>query len=152
MITEKALTNLDLLKSKIPGWAKESILKNKGEIVNLVKFGQLARGRDSFNHLIGTYSPYTQAYADHDNISIPKTFGAPYNMQWTGETFDNMNLDSVDTNRGTYDISTVKFKQDILEEEYGEIFDLTEKHNDIVNETIIEPYIAQKIEENLFDF
>tara|TARA_R110002020_G_scaffold334555_3_gene549818 strand:+ start:9082 stop:9540 length:459 start_codon:yes stop_codon:yes gene_type:complete len=150
MITERVLSNLNNLERKIPKWSKEAILKNKGEIVNLVKFSQLAKGINSYNTKIGNYALSTQGYADADNIQIPKTFGAPYNFQWTGETFDNMKLEGVDTNKSTFDIGTAKGKQRILEQEYGEIFDLTEKHNNWVNENIIEPYVAKKIEENLF--
>ena len=135
------------MKSKINDWAKEAIIKNKGEIVNLVKFGQLSKGINSYNNLIGTYSPYTQAYADFENINIPKSFGAPYNFQWTGETFDNMKIKTVNKSKQTYNIGTIIGKQKLLEGIYGEIFDLTEENNNYVNEKIIEPYILKKIEE-----
>jgi len=152
MITELALAHIKTLESQIPIWARDAILEHRGEIVNLVRYEQLAKGINSYGGVLGNYALSTQAYADRDRVRVPKTFGERYNFQWSSQTFDNMFLDSVDTTKATYDIETVKGKQILLEEIYGEIFELTPENNKFVNETIIEPYIALKIEENIFDF
>ena len=74
------------------------------------------------------------------------------NFQWTGETFDNMKLGSVNKSKKTYNLVTALGKQKLLESIYGEIFDLTEENNKFVNITIIEPYIAKKIQETIGGF
>ena len=154
---------LQAMKKNVSQWAKEAIIENKGVIVNLVKFNQLSRGLNSMgsplafverngNSGTGFYAKNTQSYADSDGISIPKTKGAPYNFQWTGETFDNMKLGSVNKSKKTYNLVTAVGKQKLLESIYGEIFDLTEENNKFVNITIIEPYIAKKIQETIGGF
>lgn len=151
MLIKKTLANLEKLKAKIPQWAKEAILERSDEIVNIVKYKQLSKGISSLNVEIGRYSPNTERYAARDNISTPKTPGMPYNFYWSGDTMENMYLKSVNKEDGTYDISTLPAKKKLLEDKYGEIFQLTETHNTWVNENIIEPYVALKIDENLFD-
>jgi len=152
LIIEKALTNLELLKSKIPGWAVEAVKENSDLIVNIIKGKQLSKGLDSNGNLIGRYAPSTEGYADRDNITTPKTSGSPYNLYWTGDTLENLYIKSVNKSQSSFNISTVASKKKMLEDIYGELFDLTEENNDLVNKTIIEPFIAKKIEENLFDF
>jgi hypothetical protein len=144
--------HLSKLQREIPEVAKQAILDNRGKIVNLVKFGQLSKGLNSDGDIIGRYSAVTEIYADAAKISTPKTPGSPYNMYWTGETLENMYLEFVDVKKMTYEISTIKFKQNLLEEIYGEIFKLTKEHNDWINQNIIEPHIAKWLEENMFDF
>jgi hypothetical protein len=154
---------LNGLKKEVPGWAKEAIIDNKGIIVNIVKNNQLSRGLNSLGSPLafreangnmgsGFYAEATQSYANADNIPIPKTKGTPYNFQWTGETFDNMKLGSVNKSKKTYDLVTVRGKQKLLESIYGEIFDLTEEHNDWVNKNLIEPFVAKKIQEAIASF
>jgi len=157
-IAEKLNNHLDKLKGEIPEVAKQAILDNRGTIVNLVKFGQLSKGLNSdglplaWSKGTGFYAESTQGYANRDRVSVPKSKGAPYNMSWTGQTLDNMYLEFVDVKKMTYEISTVKFKKNLLEEIYGEIFNLTKEHNDWINNNIIEPHVAKYIEENFFDF
>jgi len=152
------LQNLERLKAKVPDFAREAILNNRGIIVNLVKFDQLSQGKNSYGQPLswakgtGYYSPYTQAYADRDGVRTPKIQGAPYNFSYSGETLDNMNIEFVDTSNFTYKINTVRFKQDLLEVIYGEIFELTDEHNEWVNKNIIEPYVADKIQQEMFNF
>jgi hypothetical protein len=152
LIIEKALTNLESLKSRIPGWAVDAVKENSDLIINIIRGKQLSKGLDSNGSLIGRYQPSTEGYADRDNISTPKTPGSPYNLYWSGDTLENLYIKSVNKSQSTFNISTVASKKKLLESLYGEIFDLTEANNDLVNTTIIEPYIAKKIEENLFDF
>ena len=154
---------LNGIKKQVPQWAKEAIIADSGRIVNIVKYNQLARGLNSFGSPLafreangnmgsGFYAKATQSYADADNISIPKTKDAPYNFQWSGETFDNMKMGAVNKSKKTYDLVTVSGKQKLLESIYGEIFDLTEENNEWVNKTIIEPFVANKIQEAIAQF
>ena len=153
---------LQSMKKNISQWAKEAIIDNKDTIVNIVKLRQLNKGFNSFGSPLeftelgnagdGYYAPTTQGYADADNITTPKTFGSPYNFYWSGETFENMRLGGVNKSKKSYNIVTVRGKQKLLESIYGEIFDLTEENNKFVNVTIIEPYIAKKIQETIGGF
>jgi len=154
---------LQAMKKNVSQWAKEAIINNKDTIVNIVKLRQLNKGFNSFglplefmskngNSGDGRYAPTTQGYADRDNISTPKTPGSPYNFYWSGETFENMRLGGVNKSKKSYNIVTVRGKQKLLESIYGEIFDLTEENNKFVNITIIEPYIAKKIQETIGGF
>lgn len=143
---------LTALKKQIPEFAKEAIVSNSNMIVDILKFGQLEQGLDSLGNIVGRYAITTQGYANADNISSPKNFGDPYNFNWTGETLDNLKIGSVNKSQKTYRFTTVAYKKRLLEDLYGEIFELTEEHNDYVNRAIIEPYVAKKIEENIAQF
>ena len=150
---------LDRIRSNTSEYAKEALLKNQGLVVSLLKYNQLSRGLNpdggplSFEQTIGgkevkgkgKYSGATQAFADRDGVSIPKEKGAPYNFSWTGETLDNLKLGKVKTSDFTYSFKTVSAKQKLLEKLYGEIFELSEEHNEYVNKEIIEPYVAWRI-------
>lgn len=149
------LSHLDGIKSKISDFAQEAVLENRGKIVNLVRYGQLAKGVNSDGSSLSNnkgYARSTQSYADRDRVQLPKTEGQEYNFQWSSQTFDNMYLDFIDTNNFTYEIETIKAKQNLLEGIYGEIFDLTDEHNELVNKTIIEPYVSTKIIQELVKF
>lgn len=139
----KRIEDIDLEKV-----GKEIILNNKGEIINLLKFGQLADGLNSQGKIVGRYSLHTQGYANAQNIKTPKTFNNPFNFYWSGQTIENLDVKNITKKK--YEILTVKRKQDILEEAYGEIFDLTKEHNDWVNENIILPNLQKHILEELF--
>lgn len=162
-IIEKALANIQNIKTQIPIWANDSILENKDDILNLLKFGQLGIGKNSHGKPLkwshrgqkgnGYYAPATQDIANNSfsySGDYTKTVGDPYNFFWTGNTFQFMDLKMLKNNE--YSIFTTGGKQQLLESIYGEIFDLTKENNFYVNKTIIEPYLAQKIEENMFNF
>lgn len=139
------------MKNSVEDVLREILKENASEIVMLVKSGQLAKGLNSNNQPLkwaygsGFYSDITQAWADSQNINVPKPKGQPYNFQWTGETFDNMQFKLVSK---SYEVFTIAGKQRLLESIYGEIFDLTKEHNDYVNKTILEPNLVKWIEEN----
>jgi len=143
---------LNGLKKEVPGWAKEAILQNAEVIVFRLKAFQLSKGLDSLGNVVGTYADSTQGYADADNIYKDKTAGTPYNFEWTGETFDSLKIASVNKSQKTYRFTTVSYKQNLLEELYGEIFELTDENNDWVNKTIIEPFVSVKIQESIAQF
>ncbi len=147
------IENLKSIEHRLPDIAKKAVIDNAGTIINLVKFGQLARGKNSQDLPLdwsggsGFYAKGTQAFADRDGISIPKQWKAPYNFQWTGSTFDSMRLKII--NQKEFDIFTTDGKQRLLESIYGEIFELNKKHNDWVNENIILPALELFILQNM---
>lgn len=160
MITTRALANLERMKEKIPLWAKDAILENKEDILNILKYAQLGKGKNSFGRPLkwnggnGYYAPATQEIANDDpyySHEMPKPNGQAYNFNWSGNTFNFMDL-SIDTSKSEYDIFTRGGKQQLLESIYGEIFKLTKEHNFWVNKNIIEPYISEKMIENMFSF
>ena len=152
MITQKLLAHIDTLKPKVNDWAVEAVVNNKDNIVMIMRLKQLGKGLNSFGVSMGNYSPNTERFAERDNISTPKTPGAPFNFYWTGDTIEGLYIKSVNKSSSSYDISTTDGKRNLLESVYGEIFDLSPENNEFVNKTIIEPYLAQKIEENILLF
>lgn len=152
MITQKLLAHIDTLKPKIDEWAVEAVVQNKQTIVLLLRMNQLGKGLDSFGNSLGSYSPSTEEFAERDNISTPKTPGAPFNFYWTGDTLEGLYIKGVNKSDSSFDISTTDGKKNLLESVYGEIFDLSPENNETVNKTIIEPYISDKIEQELFNF
>ena len=143
---------LNAMKKEIPQWAKEAILQNADAIVFRLKAFQLTKGLDSLGNVVGTYAARTQGFADKEGARKDKVAGSPYNFEWSGETFDNLKVASVNKSQATYVFATVAYKQDLLEGLYGEIFELTDESNDWVNKTIIEPYVAKKIQESIASF
>ena len=143
---------LNGLKKEVPGWAKEAILQNAELILQRLKASQLSKGLDSLGNVVGTYADSTWQYAEADNVYKDKTPGMAYNFEWTGETFDNLMISSVNKSQKTYKFRTVAYKQRLLEKLYGELFELTDESNRWVNETIIEPYVVKKIQESIASF
>ena len=141
------LKKLDSIEKELPDIAKQAVIDNSKQIIDLLKFGQLEEGLNSFGVVTGTYSFHTQGYANADNISTPKKFGDSYNFFWSGETIDGLKIGR--NTRKEFDITTVSGKQNLLEGIYGEIFDLTEEHNQYVNMEIILPALQQYILDNL---
>lgn len=159
-ITEKAIANLDQVKDKIPQWCKEAIIEHKEDILNILKWSQLGKGLNSYGKPLkwsggdGKYSDATQDIANDDleyTKNYSKTAGQPYNFNWSEKTFMFMDL-KVEASKQVYDIFTTGGKQDLLESIYGEIFKLTDQHNEYVNETILAPYLEAKMIENMFNF
>ena len=150
-IFDKALKNIEQVASNIPKWGIEALKKNEDKIIQRFTSFQLSKGLDGTGNEVGRYDPSTEAYAQRDGISTPKTPGSPYNFQWTGETMENLYLTQFSEDSGEYSIFTVQGKMAIVKSFSTEIFDFTEENNAWVNENIVEPYIAQKMSENLFD-
>lgn len=150
-IAQQHIDHLTAMKNSVEDVLREILLDHKGEIVNLVKYGQLSKGLNSdgkplkWAHGSGYYASATQAYATRDRVRVPKTAGSPYNFSWTGETLDNMKFK---LEPKTYEIFTVAGKQRLLESIYGEIFELTDEHNEYVNKKILEPNLVKWLEEN----
>lgn len=153
-ITEKAISHLDQVKDKIPEWARDSILENEQYIISILQDNQLSLGKDSFNQWIGFYKRETETEAKDPakRPRKPKIAGEPYNMEWYGEFFDSMGI-KINSQQEGYDIFSATGKDKFLEGIFKtQLTKFTEENNNLVNKTIIEPYIAEKIAENLFAF
>ena len=147
------IENLNRLKKEIPEIAKSAILEHKQEILQVIQFGQLGLGKNSYGRPLkwsggnGYYGKTTQGYADDQGIPYDKTAGHAYNFQWTNSTFDSMGIKQEDID--SYEIFTIDGKQQFLERIYGEIFKLTPQNNEFVNSTIISPAIYKYLLDNL---
>lgn len=154
--------NLEKISQDIPEIAKKSIRDNAGEIEDLLKYSQLGKGKNSAGQPLkwqhngkrgnGKYAPTTPQFAKLGIPSYPikpKIAGEPYNFEWSGDTFRMMGLEIKGNDE--YEIFTRSGKQSFLESIYGEIFKLTEKHNKLVNDKIILPYLQKYILENMFN-
>ena len=123
---------------------RKILMDNKIEVFEILQDGQLGKGLDSEGKLIGTYSKVTDAIAS-SSVSIAegsaprkdKIAGQPYNFEWTGDLFDKFGLTFESSN--TYTLFSKDGKADLLKEKYGNIFDLTDSHNDRINREIIAP-------------
>lgn len=162
-ILEPTIKHLIDLGSRIPEIAKKAVRENIGEIEDILKYSQLGKGMNSDGLPLaweqgrksgnGKYAPTTPNYAKLGIPSSPikpKTTGQPYNFEWTGDTFRMMGIELKGDDE--YVIFTRTGKQDFLESIYGRIFDLTEKHNSLVNETIILPYLEEFILSNMLEY
>lgn len=152
-IVQKHIDHLTAMQNSVEDVLRDIITEHSGEIVNLVKFGQLAKGRNSSDSPLkwaegnGFYAATTQYWAKVQGVTVPKTEGSPYNFQWSGDTFDSMGLKLTPK---SYEMFTADGKQRLLEGIYGEIFQLTKANNDKVNKEILEPNLVKWIEENWF--
>ena len=154
-IIEDALSNLNDIKTQIPFWIKDVILENAEKIKDILRNNQLNKGLDSSGSIVGTYwwtTEYIYAKNPDNRPRQPKEKGQPYNFEWSGELFDTMKV-VVSPQDNDFDIYSSTGKDKFVEKKMNaNLMDLTKENNDFINEKIIEPYIAKKIEERLFDF
>lgn len=153
------LLNLQAISDKLPELAKTAILARKEEILNILRQKQLGIGENSMGQPLswqdgensgdGFYTKYTEELANTSNPKNQKRAGSPYTFQWSGSTFASMNIDTA--TEGSFHIFTQDGKQSLLEDVYGEIFQLTPEHNDFVNNEIILPFLYQYLLNNLMN-
>lgn len=152
------IDKLKSIESKLPEIAKQIIKENVNTILMLVKKRQLGLGLDSYGNDLDNpqsdtspyYSPSTESFWAKQN-PIPrrsKRAGSKYNFEWTGETMDKMYLAFEEPY--SIEIASASGKAKYLESLYGEIFSLTEKHNDLINLTIIQPKLYEYVLKNMF--
>lgn len=141
------LTKLDSIEKELPDIARQAVIDNRENIKNILKYSQLELGINSDGDNVGTYSSLTEEYASIADTVKPKRAGDSFNFQWSGATFAFMDI-QVD-GKGNYDIFSTSGKQKLLEDIYGELFDLTEEHNQYLNIEIILPTLQQYILDNL---
>lgn len=155
------LNNLASISDRLSQIAKDAVTKHSAEIVMLVKSEQLGKGKNSEGQPLdwadgnGFYKLATQTIYDQENelsfggAKVKKTVGTPYNFSWTGSTLDLMTLKLLSGD--AFLIFTADSKMAMLEEIYGEIFQLTPEHNEYVNNQIILPYLQKYVLDHLFN-
>jgi hypothetical protein len=146
-IVDPYLLKLNSIEQELPDIAIQSVINNKENIMNILKFSQLELGIKSDGSDVGVYSDLTSQFAIGQDTVKPKNAGDPYNFQWSGGTFAFMDIKT--SGKGEFDIFSTGGKQKLLEDIYGELFDLTEEHNQYVNIEIILPTLQQYILDNL---
>jgi hypothetical protein len=141
------LQKLEFIKQELTNVAKLVVIENKENIMNIVKFSQLELGIKSDGTSAGVYKGITEQYANFQDTVKPKGAGDPFNFQWSGATFAFMDIkaDAV----GEFDIFSTSGKQELLDDIYGKLFDLTDEHNEFVNLEIILPELQKYILDNL---
>lgn len=142
------ISKLNKINRSLSKIARQIIVENKQQIIDLIKYGQWEQGVDAMGKVVGRYSRHTQGYANADNISTAKAFGEPYNFKWSGQAISNLRLGKFD--KDSYDITTIASKKRLFEEQGWDILKLTKEHNDYINEQIIEPRLYKYIIENMF--
>lgn len=131
---------------------RKILIDNKQGVFEILQNKQLGKGLDSSGNLIGRYSEATDAIAS-SSISIAKgekpkkekIAGQPYNFEWTGDLFIRFGLKFESLN--TYTLFSASGKTKLLEDKYGNIFDLTNQHNREVNNKIILPELEKVLTE-----
>ena len=148
------IDRLEHLSKNLESIAEKALAENAPEIVSLLKYEQLSKGLTSKNLPIsngtshtGKYRPDTKIFAERDGVAIPKITGAPYNFSWSGQTLDLMYL-KITPSKQYFEILTKDGKMNFLRDFYnanGDIFKLTEKHNDYVNNKFIIPALYKEM-------
>jgi hypothetical protein len=137
------------LKKDLPNVLRKILIKRRDEVIKILKTEQLAEGIDSKGRVVGRYSPNTKNYIDPSNPPRQdKTAGQPYNFEWTGGLFDKMYLHFEDLN--SFSLFSQDSKAQMLEKEYGDIFTLTDKNNERINQEILRPAMYDEIINRLF--
>lgn len=146
-IVSPYLTKLNNIELELPLVAQRAIIENVENIKNILKYSQLELGINSDGDDVGTYTSLTEEYASIADTVKPKIAGDSFNFQWSGATFAFMDIRT--DGKGNYDIFSTSGKQKLLEDIYGELFDLTDEHNQYVNMEIILPSLIDYILDNL---
>lgn len=150
------LENLDRIKADLPKIANRIVLEEKDEIIELIQDYQLGQGLNSDGKPLrwsggnGYYKSITQQIAYDSNTwnrEEMKPSGLAYNFNWSGQTFDFMDVKTL--RNGDFSIFTINSKQRLLESIYGRIFDLTDELNEYINIEILLPKLNQYILDNM---
>ena len=137
------------LKKELPKILRDILIKKRDEVIRILKDEQLGEGKDSKGKVIGRYSRNTPDYINpEDPPRQDKIPGQPYNFEWTGGLFDKMYLHFEDLK--SYSLFSQDSKAAFLKKEYGDIFTLTKKNNERVNNEILRPEMYNTIIERLF--
>ena len=160
-VIQPFIDRLDDISRNLDDIAVDILIQHKEEILSVVQDLQLGVGVDSFGKLLvhpskknnpsrqGIYEPATENYwAKLYPPNTNKYADHLYNFNWTGSTFDGMDI--IDTNKDTFTIFSRDSKAKQLEKIYGtKLFDLTEEHNEWINLNIILPKLQEYLLNNL---
>jgi len=151
--------NISKIKDDLEKVAQEILLRNSDKILDLIQKGQLGIGVDPFGQPLqhpqkssnyGKYEPVTAGFWANQTPTPkkPKVAGGIYNFEWTGTTFSTMFLEF--KGDSALSILTKDGKQSVLVQAYGDIFNLSQKNNEIVNQVILLPELYKYVVNNLF--
>lgn len=155
-VVNKYIDKSNKLKTNLERVLVTELMKNADMIISFLQEKQLGMGKNSLGKPLkftageggnGYYGKSTKGYAKAAGIRFEKEEGHAYNFQWTGSTFNSMDLKVVESS--DYEIFTKDGKQDMLESIYGRIFDLTEEHNYILNMEVLYPALIEYYLDNL---
>lgn len=147
-VVDPFIKRLNQIERDVPNIIKQILIDNKEFVLDLLKYGQLEKGIRSDGKIAGWYSERTQVFARKQGVKTPKIPNTPYNFFWSGNTVENLKVSKV--TKSVYDITTVPKMQKLLEEIHGELFDLTEEHNEYINNEILYPkFIEYLLEESV---
>lgn len=130
------------IKRDLPDFLRKTLIKNKAQVLNILKEEQLGKGLDSSGKVVGVYSPMTEQISIENQLlgrkpRKPKVAGQPYNFEDTGSFFDGMDMMFEDLK--SYSLFSRNSKAKMLEEEYGDLVTLTDKNNNRINQEILRP-------------
>lgn len=155
--------NLDVIKSHLEEVAENSIKVNGKRIIDLVRYGQLRMGVDSFGKdlihpskrqntsRVPLYEPATELYwAKRSPMPRnPKITNRRYNFEWTGQLFDSLDINF--NEKESFTIFSTTGKKNFLEDIYQtKLTKLNDEHNQIINEEVIKPAMIEYILENFY--
>lgn len=138
---QKDIDRINSNVSKLEDVARKSVMKNAEIILELIKNEQLGKGIMSDGSSAPLYSPVTDQIANSpfggNRPRKDKVAGQPWNFEWSGDWMDAFYIRS---QLDGFDILSSDGKTRMLEEKAGgKLLKLTEKLNDFINETIIQP-------------
>ena len=141
------------LKRDLPNILRKILINRKQDVLKILKDEQLGKGFDASGKVIGTYSETTEIISIENQLlgrkpRKPKVAGQPYNFEDTGSLFDNMDMMFEDLK--SFSLFSKDSKANFLEKEYGDIYTLTNKHNERVNQEILRPEMYDEIIKRLF--
>lgn len=151
------IDNLKRIKDRLPEIATEAVRDNMEVIIYTIVELQLSQGKDWTGKVVGVYKPRTQDFYAQNPTKRPrkeKIAGAPYNFDWTGSFIEGIYIKT--NNDESYDIMTRDGKLQLLNSEFSkyrswnvDLLRLTEKHNRMINDTVILPLVYKYILNNL---
>ena len=150
------------IKRDLPDILRKILIKNKEQVLDILRKEQLGKGLDSKGKKLihpskrnrpdrwGIYEPITETYyAKKPPLPRkPKIRDKTYSFEWTGGLFDGMFLHFEDDK--SFSLFSKDKKASFLEKEYGDIFTLTKKNNKQVNDEILRPLMFDEIIRRLF--
>lgn len=158
---EHYMEEVSKLKNDIPKFAKAILIEHKDVIIGLLQ-QQLGSGKDSLDRNLefsqtiggtdiygfGEYTKSTERYWANGAFTMkPKRWGHAYNFEWSGDTFEMMD---VDIKKDEFDIFSRTGKFNLLKSLYGEeAFELSQEHNEMINEQMLLPLLEEKLYESL---
>jgi hypothetical protein len=154
-VIQPFIDRIDDISRNLELVAIDILKEHKDEILSIVQDLQLGKGTDSFGKLLvhpskknnpSGYGVYSEATDNYWSKLYPpntsKNAGDLYSFNWTGSTFDGMDI--IKTTKKTFTIFSRDTKAKELERIYGtKLFDLTEEHNEWINLNLLLPKLQE---------